>query len=354
MNRGIRTLTFLLFFIVSADVFCSARLCAFNDDTPSDNRYSFAIIFENDYFADTDKGYTNGFFAAVAMPWQNEQAENWNAVKRHDFIFKLTDRLTLVDDKNRECRKSFAIGQSIVTPDEIEKDIPPEDDLPYAGFLTGKMTIQYQNDSTSDSMGLLVGVVGPSSQAEKVQKTSHKIIGVTKPKGWHYQLKDEFLLNVSYVHKWKLVDTLTSASGFYPGWDTTVYAGADAGNVLSDVTVGGIVRIGNGANKYPSSPYRGGIGFIPDIGYSRNFPFVINLIGGVEASYVFQSIILDGNTFSEGPDVDRVPLCANLFGGVGLGFKGLWFSFVMVRGTKIFEEQEEPFKYGSVTLGCTF
>jgi len=354
MNRGIRALTFLLFFIVSADVFCPPRLSAFNDDTPSDNRYSLAIIFENDYFADTDKGYTNGFFAAIAMPWQNEQSENRNEVKRNDFIYKLTDRLTLVEDKNRERRKSFAIGQSIVTPDEIEKDIPPEDDLPYAGFLTGKMTVQYQNDSTSDSMGILVGVVGPSSQAEKVQKISHKIIGVTEPKGWHYQLEDEFLLNVSYVHKWKLVDTLTSASGFYPGWDTTVYAGADAGNVLSDVTVGGIVRIGNGANKYPSSPYRGGIGFIPDIGYSRNFPFVVNLIGGVEASYVFQSIILDGNTFSEGPHVDRVPLCANLFGGVGVGLKGLWFSFVMVRGTKIFEEQEDAFKYGSVILGCTF
>jgi hypothetical protein len=259
-----------------------------------------------------------------------------------------------VEDKDRECRKSFAIGQSIVTPDEIEKEIPPDDDLPYAGFLSGKMTVQYQNDYTSDSMGLLAGVVGPSSQAERVQKISHRIIGVTEPRGWHYQLKDEFLLNVSYVHKWKLVDTLTSAAGFSPGWDATVYAGADAGNVLSDVTVGSIVRIGNGAHKYPSSPYRGGIGFIPDIGYSRNFPFVINLVGGVEASYVFNSIILDGNTFSEGPHVDRIPLCANLFGGVGLGLKGLWFSFVMVRGTEIYEEQEEPFKYGSMILGCTF
>jgi len=354
MNRGIRALAVLLFFIVSVDVFCPSRINAFNDDTPSGNRYSFAVIFENDYFANTDKGYTNGLFAAVAMPWKNEKEAGHKDEKPDDFIFNLTDRLTLVENNDRERRISFVFGQSLVTPEDIEKVIPPENDCPYAAFLTGKMTAQYQNDETSDSMGLLIGVVGPSAQGERLQKVAHNIVGVTEPRGWQYQLKDEFVLNMSYIHKWKWVDTLTSSSGFYPGWDMTVYTGANAGNVLTDVTVGSIVRIGNGANKFPSSPYKGGIGFIPDIGYSRNYPFFINLIGGVEASYVFHSIVLDGSMFRDSPELDRVPLCANIFGGVGMGVKGLWLSLVMVRGTKNYEEQEEQFKFGSMIFGFTF
>lgn len=354
MNWRIRSVGFLLFFIVSSDVICPPRLTAFNDDTPSDNRYSFAIIFENDYFANTDKGYTNGLFAAVAMPWKNEKTDGQTDEKPDSLIFNLTDRLTLVKNNDRERRISFVFGQSLVTPEAIENEIPPGNDLPYAAFLTGKLTVQYQNDKTSDSMGLLAGVVGPSAFGERLQKIAHDMIGVTEPRGWKYQLKDEFVLNMSYIHSWKWVDTLTSSSGFCPGWDMTVYTGADAGTILTDAMVGSIVRIGNGANKFPTSPYKGGVGFVPDIGYSRNYPFIINLIGGVEASYVFHSIVLDGSMFRDSPELDRVPLCANIFGGMGVGVKGFWLSLVMVRGTKTYEEQEEQFKFGSMIFGCTF
>lgn len=351
MGGGVSFRIFGWFFLAVMVLSNPSRLYAVDDDRPSDSRYSFAIIFENDCFVDTDKAYTNGVFAALSMPWVKE-GEDEN--KDGDFVFSLTDRLSRVDGADRERRKSFAFGQAMVTPDNIDHDIPHPDDFPYAGFLTGKMTVQYQDDQTADSMGILAGMVGPSAQGEWAQKKIHRMIGVADPKGWEYQLKDEFLLNLSYMHKWKLYDTLTVSSGKTAGIDLTVYSGADLGNLMTDVSVGGIVRVGNGANKYPSSPYKGGIGFIPDIGYSRNYPFIINLIGGVEGACVLHSMVLDGNTFKDSPSLDRVPFTADVFAGLGIGVRGMWLSLVMVRGTKTHEKQEDPFTYGSMILGGTF
>ncbi len=316
-------------------------------------RYSFAVIFENDSFMDTDRAYTSGLFAALSLPWEKPDSDGEDA-KRLGLLHRLTDSMTQVENINRERRVSFAFGQTLITPDDIEKEIPPSDELPYAAFLTAKMMVQYQNEKTSDSFGALVGVVGPCARGEESQKAIHKMIGVTRPKGWKYQLKDEPILNVSYVNKWKIFDTLTPLNGREPGWDLTGYTGGDAGNLLTDVDVGAIFRIGNGANRYPSAPYKGGVGFIPDIDYDRRYPFLINLMGGIEISYVLHSMIVDGNTFKEGPELERVPFCGDVFGGLGFGFKGVWASLVMVRGTKIHEAQKNPLKYGSMTLGFSF
>ncbi len=316
-----------------------------------DDRGSFALILENDFIANTDKAYTNGLFFTWSKPWIREEG---GTGQEKDVVFRLTDRLSLTPAVNRERRKAFSIGQALYAPDDIKTEVPDPDDFPYAGILTGKINVQYQNDRRADGMGLLLGLIGPSSQGEWVQKRIHDLIGVSDPKGWDYQLKDEPLINLSYIHKWKLYDSLTMLSGKDIGFDMTAYSGADLGNLMTDVNAGAIVRFGNGANRFPSSPFKGSVGFIPDIGYSQKYPFIVNLIAGVEASWVLHSIVLDGNTFKDSASLDREPFVANVFGGFGMGMKGFWASLIMVTETEVHEEQDEPFTYGSFIVGRTF
>lgn len=318
---------------------------------PVDERGSFAMILENDFIVDTDKAYTNGLFFTWSKPWVGEGKE---AGDEPDRVFRLTDRLSLTPGTDRERRKAFSFGQALYAPDNIKTAIPDPDDFPYAGIMTAKMNVQYQNETRADGMGILLGLVGPGAQGEWVQKRIHDLIGVADPQGWDHQLRDELLINLSYIHKWKLYDSLTMLSGKETGFDMTVYSGADLGNFMTDVNAGAIVRFGNGANRFPSSPFKASVGFIPDIGYSENYPFIVNLIAGVEASCVLHSIVLDGNTFKDSPSLDRKPFVAHAFGGFGMGIKGFWASLIMVTETEVHEEQDEPFTYGSFIVGRTF
>jgi hypothetical protein len=319
-------------------------------DPAPDHDWSLAVIFENDSFAGTDIGYTNGVFLTCSTGWMadDDRIED-------DPLHTLTRPLARLLDGSREFRKCFSFGQTMITPSDIERTVPDPNDLPYVGLLFGRFGVEYQNTSRATAATLLLGIIGPSSQADLTQRTIHKMIGVQEPMGWHYQLDDELAVNVHVEHKWKLVDDLARPTLWPPGYDLTTYVGAGAGNIMSDLRCGGIVRLGNGGSRFPASVYKGGIGSTPDINISTGSQLVVNALAGVEVSYVFNSIILDGNTFG-GPnvDLDRAPMTADLFWGMGVGFRRVWFSMIMVRGTKMHETQGRPFKYGSMTLGYTF
>ncbi|GAB6095590.1 hypothetical protein JCM14469_18420 [Desulfatiferula olefinivorans] len=312
--------------------------------------WSLALIFENDSFAGTDIGYTNGVFMTCSSGWRDD-----GTLPEEDLIHALSRPLARTLSGAIEFRKCFSFGQTMITPSDIERPVPDPEDLPYVGLLFGRFGVEYQNTTRATAATLLLGVIGPSSQADKTQKAIHKMIGVQKPMGWHYQLDDEPAVNLHLEHKWKAADDLARPALWPPGYDLTAYAGLDAGNIMSDVRLGGILRLGNGGSRFPASVYKGGIGSTPDINISTGSTLVVNALAGVEVSYVFNSIILDGNTVGGvEPELDRVPLTADLFWGMGLGFRRWWFSMVMVRGTNMHEAQDRPFKYGSMTLGYTF
>jgi lipid A 3-O-deacylase len=280
------------------------------DNTKS---YPFSFVFENDLLSSTDGRYSNGVIFSVSFPWLQEDKN-----EEPDLIYDFFDRFTTVDRENRKKRKTFGFGQAMVTPEDIERADLIEDDIPYAGLLFARLSLDYQNDKSADSYGLLLGVIGPSSKAERAQKFVHEFTDSADPKGWDHQLKDEPAININYEHKWKLFDTLTTSTRV--GFDFTSYTGAALGNVLSDVRGGVIARIGNGGNTFPSTFYKGGIGSLPDIGYSTNAPFTFYLMVGAELSYVFHSINLDGNTYQDSHDVDRKPVWGTLYGGIGVGY----------------------------------
>ena len=77
--------------------------------------------------------------------------------------------------------------------------IRPLDDQPYAGVLYVDSMLYARKDRWAHVWQLKLGVVGPASQAEDVQKDFHDLIGGDEPMGWDTQLPDEPVINVGYT-----------------------------------------------------------------------------------------------------------------------------------------------------------
>ena len=313
--------------------------------------YPFSLVFENDIIGGTDEGYTNGVIISVSDPWRKESDK-----KPQGLIFDLGDKLTFIPTAGREKRRTFAFGQSMVTPSDIDIEEYIEDDYPYAGLVFARVDWSYQNDKHADTFGIVLGLIGPSSQADAMQKWVHKGIGADKPEGWHNQLKDEPAINISYEHKLKLYDSFMGKKHSVTdmAWDVTSYAGGSAGNLMSDVHTGAILRFGTGANRFPSTIYRGGVGALPDVGYSAKASFVYYFLLGLEGQCTFNTFITEGNTFENTHSLDRKPFSLSSYGGIGLGYNRFRLIFFTVRGSKKFEEQHQKHRYGSITLGWIF
>ena len=85
------------------------------------------------------------------------------------------------------------------TPDDITDPNPPEDDQPYAGVLYVDSLLYARKERWTHAWELKLGVVGPASQAENVQKDFHELVGGDEPMGWDTQLPNEPVINVGYT-----------------------------------------------------------------------------------------------------------------------------------------------------------
>jgi hypothetical protein len=114
------------------------------------------------------------------------------------------------------------------TPDDIKNPHPPEDDQPYAGVLYVDSLLYARTERWGHAWELKLGVVGPSSQAEDVQKDFHDLIGDDEPQGWDTQHPDEPVINLGYtagylaaegsapgLAEWRIVPVGTVGLGTY-------------------------------------------------------------------------------------------------------------------------------------------
>ena len=142
-------------------------LFAVADDLPVkvDEKRVFNLVFENDIFAGTDQGYTNGVRFA------------WSSSERHtpEVIAKIARNLPHLDPNGKK-RISFAVGQSMFAPQDLTRTDLIVNDRPYAGWLYGSVGVVSDTGKTLDNAMLTVGVIGPWSLAENTQKFVHKKI----------------------------------------------------------------------------------------------------------------------------------------------------------------------------------
>ncbi|CCQ91173.1 exported hypothetical protein [Nitrospina gracilis 3/211] len=260
---------------------------------------------------------------------------------------------------------SFIVGHNIYTPEDLSKTGLISRDRPYAGwFYIGfgffdenkRQVLEWDDVSVLDSVEIDLGVIGPASGGERVQRTWHELIDDEDPKGWHNQLHNEFALLISYDRKYRL--PLWKEDGILPAGDWIPGGGVALGNVFTYVALGGIMRVGyNLPADYGPPRIRPGTQgsdfFETGAGRDRK-RLMAYLYMGLEGRAIAQNIFLDGNTFRTSHAVNKRYLVGDWQFGGALAYDCIRLAYTQVFRSQEFKGQFEPDVFGSVTLSVRF
>lgn len=317
----------------------------FADDNPAipDSAGILSLQVENDLWGSgTDRYYTHGTRLSYLS---SEETPKW---------LEHAAALVPVFSQRGHLRTSYAVGQSIFTPDDITKSDLIEDERPYAGWLYGAVGLISDHrvrdgnlrSGRLDSLELNIGIVGPDSFAEDTQSFVHKVIDSPKPQGWDHQLHNELGVMLIYDRQWQ-AQYIDEIMGL--GVDLTPHIGGILGNVMTSASIGATLRIGRDLPSdygppriQPSLP---GSGFFRP---TKNFGWY--LFAGLEGRYVLHNIFLDGNTFDSSHEVKREPLVGDLQAGLVLTWKNIRLSFTNIYRSDEFEGQGSATKFGSISV----
>ncbi|MCU7845657.1 MAG: lipid A deacylase LpxR family protein [Candidatus Thiodiazotropha sp. (ex Monitilora ramsayi)] len=316
-------------------------LISFSTSVAADTQETgfWSIQLENDLWGSgDDRFYTHGTeisYASVDTPPK--------------FLTSLSDSLPFYRKGGFEIH-GYSLGQTIFTPEDIEQETLVEDDRPYAGWLFLDMGIAHLYEDQGDrekinGLILTLGVVGPISLAEQVQRGIHRLTGSDNPRGWDNQLENELGINLTYLRKWRRLFPLQSSRSF----ELSHHGGLTLGNVYTYASLGVMARWGTRL-KNDIGPPTISPGF-PGIPAFRPDPtFNWYLFAGVEARAMARNIFLDGNTFRDSHSVDKKPLVGDLQFGFAFHFNDTRIAFSHMIRSREFEGQSDPAQYGAINI----
>lgn len=270
-----------------------------NDQRHLSEAGKYRFEFDNDLFVDSDNGFSNGWSFQIHTPL----AESWSKIEGPaPYITRLGAWLPSLTGDGLNYRMSFAIGQIMQTPDELENPDPIPNDVPYAGLLAGQLGLIAYNDQEFRGFGFVLGVSGRPSMAEQSQNFVHNTTGSAEiAKGWDNQLKTEPLLNVTYMRKTKFYQAGERADFSF---DASISGDVELGNMVTAAGVRLETRFGNnmpGGFSYYADPI--GRTMTYDASLAPAKPKAASVYGtvGVNVSAIAHIITLDGNVFRDSP-----------------------------------------------------
>jgi len=302
---------------------------------------TFSLQWENDRFGATDRNYTNG----IRLAWISEDKDvpDWARDMARTVPIVQAGSIT---------RMGATVGQSIFTPEELGRTDLIPDQRPYGGWLYGGVSLHSELPGRQfQTFGIDLGVVGPGSMAAETQNLVHRIIDAQIANGWEHQIRWEPGIVLTYEYRW--LSLKTDPDGLVQA-DLTPHIGGMAGNVFTNASAGAMVRVGDDLEgdfgpprvrpALPGSTYFSR----PDDGF-RWYVFA-----GAEARFVARNIFLDGNTFRSSHSVDKERLVADFQAGISLTYRDVRLAFTHVWRTPEFKDQDDPDRFGSVSLSVRF
>jgi hypothetical protein len=313
----------------------------------------FSLTLENDVFAGTDRGYSQG----ARIMWVSPEAgEGSGRIRLPRWIDSLSRRFSALPEAESRRFISVFLGQAMYTPNDIIIPDPPAWDRPYAGYTYVGLGFHTRDSSSMDTVELRAGLVGPHSFAGDTQIVFHKIFGFKRARGWSHQLRDEPVLSIAYDHKEK-AGLRPGRRGF--GADAVVHGGGSLSNAFTGGTAGIELRAGwNLPEDFGTAPIQPGTYSAALFEESRQRRagepgFRVHFFLALQGHVVLRDIFLDGNTFGGGPRVEKYPFRADVMAGIAFRLRRLKFSFGYVAMTKQFETQTRPYAYGTMNLAFT-
>jgi len=320
------------------------------DPAPSGQTGTFTFQIENDLIANADRNYTSGVRIGWTSPALRNQLQ-WVG-DALEWIYPF--------DADADARVGIHLGQSIYTPEDLSKSNLIEDDRPYAGWLYIGVTLNAEADQeiltmpfdTLDKLELDLGMVGPASLAEQTQRFVHKYSDSPDPKGWDNQLDNEPGVVLMFERNWR--SPAHDFGGLPVEADFIPTAGVSLGNVNTSASVGSILRFGQGLEVDYGPPLiqpnLAGVTYIDRVeaGYAWY------IFGGFGGTFVARNIFLDGNTFSDSHSVDKKLLVGSATAGLAVAWRGARLALTHVWRTKEFDGQDQPDRFGSLSVSVRF
>lgn len=304
----------------------------------ADSKGSLTLALENDLFgAGTDEHYTHGTeISYVSDTYQ----PTW--------LINLVSWLPFYET-NAETRLVWSLGQQIYTPADISKTEPQPADRPYAGWLytsIGLITDNRKSSNYVDKLEFVLGLVGPDSGAESVQKRVHKWVGSDEPMGWDNQLDSEVTYDVQYQRQWMLpiienyVDVVPRVS-------------ASLGTAHRNAGLGFSLRLGSGLDSDYGPPLMRSAATGMQY-FKPNQSFYWYLFAGAHGRYVDHNIFLDGTRDHDSPHVDKKEWVGEVQAGIVLGWENWRATLTEVARTREFDDQPDPDEYGAIAISYRF
>ena len=287
-----------------------------------DDRY-FRFNYDNDYFASTDRNYTQGYSFELAMPSLKSNPVNYLFYK----------------PKESQVKYGLAIEHIGYTPKQYKFTEIQFGDRPFAAAIMLKsFSIATETLRKSRVVSALsVGLIGPGAFGKEMQVAIHEATGNTIPRGWNNQIKNDVVLNYEATYEKQLVrfKNLMAIQALGTGRIGTVFTNASIG-------ANGVVGIINSPfssmhDKNKFALYFYSQGMLNAIGYDAT------LQGGLfndTSPYTIAS-----------SDITRITAQHDY--GFVLQTRTLYFEYLRSSITREFDTGG-PAKWGGIKFGFTF
>ena len=300
------------------------------------------LSWDNDFLTGKDRGYTNG----VRLSYLTDSAEGADSSSGR-FARVLRDELVPLPGIGSSASKhavTVSLRQLMVTPEDITVEDPQFDDIPYAGHLSLSGTLWSWNADTMTGFGAHIGVFGPGSGAESVQKWVHKATGSDKPQGWGNQLGTDVVGGIQAAHGRKL---LQAGQGGNIEQRVSVIGSALLSSFRTSAKTGLVWQLGRHLPTNFVPDYAGTSSTIALPGSFKDSGSSWSVYVGLGVEYVGYSYIDDNAgayRFDEGP----------LIGQIGLGATWQWdhllAAFTLRASTSEDELHKDNFSFGALSV----
>lgn len=309
---------------------------------------TLTLNVENDVFTGTDNEYTSGVRAEYSGPEGSVP----------EFAQPLTRWLAPVaGGDGAEWRPLLGATQLMFTPPDITLPNPPKGERPYAGHLYAYAGLTAETDDRLTVFRVALGATGKPSLAEAAQKVLHGWIDLPNPEGWDTQIGFMPTLTLG-LRQTRRAATNETIGGQTFRLELLPHIGFNAGNLDTNVAIGGILRVGQnfGEDFGPTT------GMIGASGAGLRKPaegFGWNLFAGAEGRFIAHAGTIEGPLFDRrhGPDADRVT--ADLYAGGGLSWGPTTLDYVFVIRSPEYDKEaisDSPrwHRFGSLRLTTRF
>jgi len=315
--------------------FITASLFSITSESLAVDAITFTL--DNDLFIASDDGYTNGVYGS----WYYFGREE----KQPEASWLVWPLMWSMPNKNSDISvDAYSIGQSMYTPKDILTANPDPNDIPYAGLLFLNNTYLSSYGSHADSISTTIGIIGPASGAEGIQKWFHEISESDVPQGWGYQLDNEIVFKFTRGRMWRNWASENGHFDFLSGADMGI------GTLESSINAGFTLRAGNNL----SISHISGI-LIPS--RTSNFIaandgwFAYIMLGG---RLIANQIIINGNTFRDSRSIELDHTHLALTSGLAFSWDKLSITLAYADLSFTNDEISSATRFGTLTVGWIF